>query len=90
LVDKPGLFVDVAVRTPHSLVYALSPRSPKNMRKRVDYPRTLTTLERRGMLYGPFAYMRSRWQARTMRPRGSLRSPATLSTSPTSGTEELP
>jgi GT2 family glycosyltransferase len=90
LLDKPGLFLDVAVRIPHGLVYALSPRSPKNRRKRVDYPRELTTLEQKGMLYGPFAYMRSRWQTRTMRPRGSLRSAAKPSASPAPLGEELP
>jgi GT2 family glycosyltransferase len=82
LVDKPGLFLDVANRIPHGLVYALNPRSPKNMRKRVDYPRELTTLERKGMLYGPCAYVRSRWQTRMMRPRGSLRGAAIPSASP--------
>jgi GT2 family glycosyltransferase len=90
LVDKPDRFLDVAVRIPHGLVYVLSPRSPKNMKKCVDYPRELTTLERKGMLYGPFAYLRSRWQTRTMRPRGSLRGPAIPSASPAPLAEELP
>ena len=89
LVDKPGLFLDVAIRIPRGLVYALSPRSPKNMRKRVDYPRELTTLERKGMLYGPCAYVRSRSQTRMMRPGGSLRGPAIPSASPAPLAEEL-
>jgi GT2 family glycosyltransferase len=91
LVDKPGLLLDVAARIPHGLVYALSPRSPKNMRKLVDYPRELTTIERKGMLYGPCAYLRGRWQTQKMtKQRGSLEGPATLSTSPTSVAQELP
>jgi GT2 family glycosyltransferase len=91
LVDKPGLLLDVAVRIPHGLVYALSSRSPKNMRKLVDYPRELTTIERKGMLYGPCAYLRGRWQTRKMTKQlGSLAGPATLSTSRTSLAEEGP
>jgi hypothetical protein len=90
LVDKPGLFLDVALRIPRGVVYALSPCSPKNVRKRVDYPRELTTLEQKGMLYGPFAYLRSRWQTRTMRPRGSLIGSALLSAPPAPPAEEVP
>jgi GT2 family glycosyltransferase len=91
LVDKPGLLPDVAVRIPRGLVYALSSRSPKNMRKLVDYPRELTTIERKGMLYGPCAYLRGRWQTRKMTKQlGSLEGPTTISTSPRSVAEELP
>jgi GT2 family glycosyltransferase len=90
LVDKPDLFLDVALRIPRGVVYALSPRSSKNIRKSVDYPRELTTLERKGMLWGPCAYLRSRWRTRTLRPRGSLRGPAIPSASPAPLAEEMP
>jgi GT2 family glycosyltransferase len=91
LVDQPGLLLDVAARIPHGLVYALSSRSPKNMRKLVDYPRELTTIERKGMLYGPYAYLRGRWQTRKITKQlGSLERPAPLFTSPTSVAEERP
>jgi GT2 family glycosyltransferase len=63
LVDRPGRLLDLVVRIPYGLVYALSPRSPKNIQKLVDYPKELTNIERLGMLYGPFAYLRSRWQS---------------------------
>jgi len=39
-------------------------RSPKHMPDAQGYPQELTTLERRGMLYGPVAYLRSRWRIR--------------------------
>jgi GT2 family glycosyltransferase len=90
LVDRPGLVLDVALRIPRGVMYAVSPSSPKNMRKRGDYPRELTALERTGMLWGPCAYLRSRWQTRTLRPRGSLRGPAIPFASPAPLAEEVP
>ncbi len=66
LIDNPGRLLDFAARIPYGFVYALSPRSPKNSKKLADYPRELTDVERKGMLYGPFAYLHSRWQARKM------------------------
>jgi GT2 family glycosyltransferase len=67
LIDRPSLVFDIAAKIPHGLVYALSTRSPKNSRKRQDYPRELTRLELKGMLHGPFAYIRGRGQTRHMR-----------------------
>jgi GT2 family glycosyltransferase len=69
LIDRPSLLLDVAAKIPRGLVYALSTRSPKNSRKRHDYPRELTTIELKGMLHGPFAYLRGRRQTRHMRKR---------------------
>jgi GT2 family glycosyltransferase len=77
LIDKPGLVLDLAVKAPYGLTYALSSRSPKNARKRHDYPRELTTMERMGMLCGPFAYLRGRWQTRSLRQ--GLAAPAAAS-----------
>ena len=64
VIDHPELLLDVARRVPQGVAYALSPRSRKNVKKRADYPPELTRIERKGMLYGPVAYVRSRWQAR--------------------------
>lgn len=63
LVERPGRLPDVAGRIPHGLAYAFGARSPKNARRPADYPRELTSIERRGMLHGPFAYMRGRLQS---------------------------
>ena len=66
MIDRPRFIVDIAVKTPRGIVYALSSQSPKNARKRHDYPRELTTIERKGMLLGPFAYVWSRRLARKL------------------------
>jgi O-antigen biosynthesis protein len=69
LLDRPGRALDLAVRLPAGLAYLLGPSSPKNRRKRADFPGELTRLELRGVLAGPAAYLRSRasgsFQART-------------------------
>ena len=67
LLDRPRLLLDVAAKAPLGLRYALSARSGKNEKKGADYPAELTRLERRGMLYGPIAYARSRAAARRYR-----------------------
>jgi GT2 family glycosyltransferase len=60
LLANPRLFLDFARKAGRGLRFALSPTSPKNAKKRSSYPRELTWLELRGMLYGPLAYSRSR------------------------------
>lgn len=42
---------------------AFDPKSHKNARKGDDFPRNFTQAEVIGMLYGPIAYLRSRWNA---------------------------
>lgn len=69
LMDRPSRLLGFALRIPHGLRYALSPRSPKNRRKSTDYSRELTSIERKGMLFGPFAYLRGRWRSRKSRRR---------------------
>jgi GT2 family glycosyltransferase len=59
MLDQPHLLLDLAAKMPRGLVYALSPRSGKNMKKGQDYPPALTTLERKGMVQGPLAALRS-------------------------------
>lgn len=60
LRDSPRLLFDFLVKVPYGLFFALSSRSPKNSKKSARYPKELTALELKGMLYGPFAYVRSR------------------------------
>jgi GT2 family glycosyltransferase len=64
VMDEPARLPSLAVRAPRGIAYALSPRSRKNESRSSDYPSELKWLERRGMLYGPVAYLRSRRQAR--------------------------
>ena len=44
---------------PAGIRYGLDPRSRKNSRKSVDYPRSLDVLERLGMFVGPVTYLLS-------------------------------
>lgn len=53
-------------RLPRGLAYMFSGGSRKNQRKQADYPAELTTLERRGLILGPWKYIRQRWQNRTL------------------------
>ena len=64
LLDQPNLVFDLAGKAPRGLWYALSPGSGKNAKKGPDYPVDLTQLERKGMVDGPIAYLRSRVAAR--------------------------
>lgn len=64
MLDQPWLLLALAAKAPRGLVYALSPRSGKNQKKGTDYPANLTTLERKGMLHGPLAALRSARAAR--------------------------
>lgn len=66
VIDQPQRLFDIVPRVPRALVYAFSPTSPKNAKKQADYPGELSRLERRGMLYGPVAYLRSRWSVRKL------------------------
>lgn len=72
---RPARVVDLARKAPRGVWYALSPRSAKNRHKRADYPAALTWLERRGMLYGPIAYLRGRLAARRYARRRSPQGP---------------
>lgn len=60
IVDQPWLAVDLLRKLPLGLWYALSACSGKNQKKGTDYPEELTRLERKGLVQGPWAYLRSR------------------------------
>ncbi|MEM9950251.1 MAG: glycosyltransferase family 2 protein [Chloroflexota bacterium] len=53
----------IASKIPAAINHLTASDSRKNERK-TDYPDELTSLERRGMLYGPIAYFKTRWQLR--------------------------
>ena len=71
VVDKPTRLFDITRRLPHGVSYMLSSASEKNAGKGADYPSELSWMERRGMLYGPIAYLRSRREA-TMLLQGNV------------------
>jgi GT2 family glycosyltransferase len=64
VLANPRLLLNFVSRLPYGLYFTLSGRSPKNSKKSADYPRDLTMLELKGMLYGPFAYFHSWWATR--------------------------
>jgi GT2 family glycosyltransferase len=64
LASRPSLLLDVARRAPRVPSYLFRSDSPKNQRKRPDFPAALTRAERWGMIRGPAAYARSRRWAR--------------------------
>ena len=72
MLDQPRLLVALAAKAPRGLIYALSPRSGKNKKKGTDYPPHLTTLERKGMVEGPLAALRSVRAARAYERKHSV------------------
>ena len=64
LVDRPKLLFDFVFKVPYGLFYAFNSKSAKSINELASYPSELKNLERKGMIYGPFAYLRSRWQCR--------------------------
>lgn len=60
MLAEPRLLPDLLSRVPRGLRFALAPGSDKNAAKSADYPKDLTRLELKGMLYGPLGYARSR------------------------------
>jgi hypothetical protein len=66
LLDNPKLMFDFVRKVPYGVCYALGVRRAKNAKRSGDYPQELTRLERKGMIYGPVAYIRGRRQARTL------------------------
>ena len=70
LFDNPKRVFEFAAKIPHGLYFTLSSQSSKNKKKLADYPQELTNLERKGMLYGPLAYIRSRHRVHQTRQPG--------------------
>lgn len=65
IINNPSLIFDFLSRVPTGLKYMFSSESSKNQGKQADYPKELTKIERRGLLYGPFAYLKSLWNIRS-------------------------
>lgn len=64
IVRYPRHALTMLTRLPQAAEHIFSPASPKNIGKTPDYPAELNRLERLGMLAGPFAYVKSRWETR--------------------------
>jgi GT2 family glycosyltransferase len=64
IVDDPRRLLTFAAKAAPAIRYLLSPRSAKNQRRPHDYPRHLRLIELRGLIGGPFAYMKGRAAAR--------------------------
>lgn len=61
--DHPRLLVDLLLKLPRGIRFALSPKSGKNIGRQADFPSALARRELLGMAYGPIAYARSRRRA---------------------------
>lgn len=62
---RPALLGRALWRAPAGLAYAFGPNTPRTANaSQSGWPRKFTRLERRGLLIGPLAYMRSRWNTR--------------------------
>lgn len=64
LVREPRHVVGFARRVPAALRMLLSPASEKNLALPDDFPRELLVRERRGILVGPWRYLRARGSSR--------------------------
>jgi GT2 family glycosyltransferase len=63
LIEQPRRIFTFGSRIPSGLAYLFHSDSRKNAKKQAGYPAELNWLERKGMLYGPLAYLRSRRRA---------------------------
>ena len=76
VVTNPRVLPDFIGKLPHGLLFAFGARSAHHARKQADYPKELTWLEIRGLLYGPLAYLRSRWRLGRIARRLALSAPS--------------
>ena len=58
----PRQLHEIARRLPLGVAYLFDPRSPKNAKRRPDYPRQLTVRELLGIAVGPIAYAVARYR----------------------------
>jgi GT2 family glycosyltransferase len=67
ILDTPLLSFELLAKIPYGLFFTLSNQSPKNKKKSLHYPKSLTLTELQGLLYGPIVYMGKRWDKRQKR-----------------------
>jgi len=66
LLDHPREIIPLIPRLPYGLYLLLNASSMKNAKKKTDYPRELDRLERKGLLYGTYAYLKNRRRTRPL------------------------
>jgi glycosyltransferase involved in cell wall biosynthesis len=64
VLDHPLLLFQILIRVPQGLFFMLSSRSTKNQKKTTDFPKELTSVERKGLLLGPMLYIKGRLKSR--------------------------
>ena len=67
VLDNPKLLFDLIPKIPRGLFLALNNHSQKKSEVAYNYTKELHSLKRKGMLYGPFAYLWGRWATRHIR-----------------------
>lgn len=73
ILTRPLRFFDLLSRIPYAFAYLVNPRSERNQRKTVEFPRRLTFAEIGGMLLGPIVYFQhKREMNRVIKKFGSL------------------
>lgn len=66
IIENPSLLFSIIAKVPYGLFFILSSQSSKNSKRSEHYPKELVILERKGMLYGPLAYILSQWEVREL------------------------
>jgi glycosyltransferase involved in cell wall biosynthesis len=64
LFQNPGQIFNLVALVPKALSYYFGSTSLLNATKKADYPKELNWYRRKGLLYGPIAYVRSWWYTR--------------------------
>ena len=67
LLDHPQLLLDLFTKIPYDLLTNRSGRPLKSKQQPAMYPKELAIMARKGMLRGPFIYLKSRWVTRGQR-----------------------
>jgi len=60
ILEQPRCLLELMLKIPYGLFFTLSTRSPRNRKKQGHYPRELALLEFKGMLQGPYVYLRKK------------------------------
>jgi GT2 family glycosyltransferase len=69
MIEQPRNIFELVTKIPYGLFFTFASRSPKNQKKAGHYPKDLTLLELKGMLSGPWFYLRRRRQYRHEKER---------------------
>ncbi|HEY2192766.1 MAG TPA: glycosyltransferase [Actinomycetospora sp.] len=64
IAHEPAMLPALLRRVPGGVAFAARRSSASNADRYQDWPSEFVGLERRGMIFGPFAYLVSRWRAR--------------------------